>query len=116
MQKNQNFLTFLFKDIKIVSILNEGYFFLNLFLINIKDFLWIFVSIILLKNFLLFIIFAAPQSWWLITILKTIKAGGCNCSRANFTGAYFAALKGSNSIPNDWIKKTIPAKKVLNQK
>ena len=42
-------------------------------------------------------------------ILKTIKAGGCNCSRANFTGAYFAALKGSNSIPNDWIKKTIPA-------
>ena len=49
-------------------------------------------------------------------ILKTIKAGGCNCSRANFTGAYFAALKGSNSIPNDWIKKTIPAKKVLNQK
>ena len=49
-------------------------------------------------------------------ILKTIKAGGCNCSRANFTGAYFAALKGSNSIPNDWIKKTISAKKVLNQK
>jgi len=49
-------------------------------------------------------------------ILKTIKAGGCNCSRANFTGAYFAALKGINSIPNNWIKKTIPAKKILNQK
>jgi ADP-ribosylglycohydrolase len=27
-------------------------------------------------------------------IIKTIKAGGCNCSRANFVGAYFAALKG----------------------
>ena len=27
-------------------------------------------------------------------INKTIKAGGCNCSRANFVGAYFAALKG----------------------
>ena len=49
-------------------------------------------------------------------ILKTIKAGGCNCSRANFTGAYFAALKGLNSIPKSWIKKTLPAKKILNQK
>ena len=48
-------------------------------------------------------------------ILKTIKAGGCNCSRANFIGAYFAALKGFNSIPKSWIKKTVPAKKILNQ-
>ena len=49
-------------------------------------------------------------------ILKTIKGGGCNCSRANFTGAYFAALEGENSIPNYWIKKTKTAKKILNQK
>ena len=49
-------------------------------------------------------------------ILKTIKAGGCNCSRANFIGAYFAALKGFNSIPKSWIKKTNSAKKILNQK
>ena len=49
-------------------------------------------------------------------ILKTIKSGGCNCSRANFTGAYFAALKGVNSIPTNWIRKTIPAKEILNQK
>tara|TARA_B100000963_G_scaffold351061_1_gene362115 strand:- start:920 stop:1867 length:948 start_codon:yes stop_codon:yes gene_type:complete len=49
-------------------------------------------------------------------VLKTIKAGGCNCSRANFVGAYFASLKGVNSIPKSWIKKTIPAKKILNQK
>ena len=49
-------------------------------------------------------------------ILKTIKAGGCNCSRVNFVGAYFAALKGVNSIPKSWIKKTDPAKKILNQK
>ena len=27
-------------------------------------------------------------------VLKTIKAGGCNCSRVNFVGAYFAAVKG----------------------
>ena len=49
-------------------------------------------------------------------ILRTIKAGGCNCSRVNFIGAYFAALKGVNSIPKSWIKKTDPAQKILNQK
>ena len=48
-------------------------------------------------------------------ILKTIKAGGCNCSRVNFIGAYFAALKGFKTIPKNWIKKTSAANKVLNQ-
>ena len=48
-------------------------------------------------------------------ILKTIKAGGCNCSRANFIGAYFAALKGIRTIPKSWIKKTYSAKKILNE-
>ena len=46
-------------------------------------------------------------------INKTIKAGGCNCSRANFVGAYFAAYKGLKNIPSPWIKKTIPAKNIL---
>ena len=45
-------------------------------------------------------------------IIKTIKAGGCNCSRANFVGAYFAALK-PNGIPASWIKKTILAKNII---
>ena len=49
-------------------------------------------------------------------ILKTIKAGGCNCSRVNFIGAYFAALKGVNTIPKSWIKKTASARKILDQK
>ena len=49
-------------------------------------------------------------------ILKTIKAGGCNCSRVNFIGAYFAALKGLGTIPKTWIKKTDLAKKILDQK
>ena len=48
-------------------------------------------------------------------ILRTIKAGGCNCSRVNFIGAYFAALKGIESIPKSWIKRTDSAKKILNQ-
>ena len=46
-------------------------------------------------------------------ITKVIKAGGCNCSRANFVGAYFAALNGPNDIPLNWIKKTIPARNIL---
>jgi hypothetical protein len=46
-------------------------------------------------------------------IIKTIKAGGCNCSRANFVGAYFAARNGLNGIPKDWIKKTNPARNIL---
>jgi len=48
-------------------------------------------------------------------ILKTIKAGGCNCSRVNFIGAYFAALKGVNSIPRSWISKTGPARQIIKQ-
>tara|TARA_B110000967_G_scaffold108107_1_gene110854 strand:+ start:218 stop:1165 length:948 start_codon:yes stop_codon:yes gene_type:complete len=49
-------------------------------------------------------------------ILKTIKAGGCNCSRVNFVGAYFSALKGVDSIPKSWILKTASAKNIFNQK
>ena len=48
-------------------------------------------------------------------VLKTIKAGGCNCSRVNFIGAYYAALKGAGSIPNFWVKKTNAANKILRQ-
>ena len=45
-------------------------------------------------------------------VYKTIKAGGCNCSRANFVGAYFSASKGLKNIPNHWIKKTKVAKEI----
>ena len=48
-------------------------------------------------------------------VLKTIKAGGCNCSRVNFIGAYYAAFKGVGSIPNSWVKKTDAAKRILRQ-
>ena len=46
-------------------------------------------------------------------VIKTIKAGGCNCSRANFVGAYFSAKDGLKSIPKDWVKKTNPATNIL---
>ena len=45
-------------------------------------------------------------------VIKTIKSGGCNCSRAFFVGTYFAALKNRN-IPLAWIKKTNAAQKIL---
>ena len=48
-------------------------------------------------------------------VMKTIKAGGCNCSRVNFIGAYFAAANGVNTIPKSWIRKTETAKKILIQ-
>ena len=47
-------------------------------------------------------------------VIKTIKAGGCNCSRANFVGAYFAAKNGLKDIPKDWIKKTNSSKNLLS--
>ena len=49
-------------------------------------------------------------------VIKTIKAGGCNCSRANFVGAYFSALKGLKGIPIQWIKKTKVAKRIIGHK
>ena len=48
-------------------------------------------------------------------VLKTIKAGGCNCSRVNFVGAYYATLNGKDSIPKSWIRKTIFAQKIIKQ-
>ena len=46
-------------------------------------------------------------------VIKTIKAGGCNCSRANFVGAYFAAMNGVKNIPLKWINKTKSAKNII---
>jgi hypothetical protein len=47
-------------------------------------------------------------------ILRTIRAGGCNCSRSNFVGAYFAAFKGIRAIPANWISKCIKSKQIIN--
>ena len=46
-------------------------------------------------------------------ILKTIRAGGCNCSRSNFVGSYFAALRGFKDIPSAWISKCFHVKKII---
>ena len=48
-------------------------------------------------------------------VLRTIKAGGCNCSRVNFVGAYFSALRGFDSIPKSWISKAGPSNRILKQ-
>ena len=47
-------------------------------------------------------------------ILSTIRAGGCNCSRSNFIGSYFAALQGQAAIPSNWISKCFHSKKIIN--
>jgi hypothetical protein len=47
-------------------------------------------------------------------ILRTIRAGGCNCSRSNFVGAYFAAFKGIRTIPDTWVSKCIKSKQIIN--
>jgi len=46
-------------------------------------------------------------------ILKTIRAGGCNCSRSNFVGSYFSALKGKSSIPPEWISSCLKSSFII---
>ena len=64
------------------------------------------------ENFLSSIHCIITSSNYEPAIVKTIKSGGCNCSRAFFVGTYFAALKNRN-IPLAWIKKTNAAQKIL---
>jgi hypothetical protein len=47
-------------------------------------------------------------------ILRTIRAGGCNCSRSNFVGAYFTAFKGIRAIPDNWVSKCTKSKQIIN--
>ena len=47
------------------------------------------------------------------TIRPTIKAGGCNCSRALFAGALAGAKYGLDGIPVTWLQKTTHAVNVL---
>jgi len=39
-------------------------------------------------------------------VRMTIRAGGCNSSRAGFIGACLAAQNGRDTIPASWIEKT----------
>ena len=40
------------------------------------------------------------------SVRMTIRAGGCNCSRAIQVGAICGALSGEEAIPQDWIQQT----------
>ena len=49
-------------------------------------------------------------------IRKTIKAGGCNCSRANFIGCILGAIYGfneENGISKDWLQNTDKSTEIL---
>ena len=54
------------------------------------------------------------SKYYKASVLKTIKAGGCNCSRSNFIGSYFSALQGFSCIPEKWIRKCFHSNKILN--
>ena len=46
-------------------------------------------------------------------VRKTIRAGGCCCSRALFIGAMAGAKYGLSGIPQDWLERSFNAEKVL---
>lgn len=48
-------------------------------------------------------------------IRKTIRAGGCNCSRSMFAGAMCGATYGIDGIPLDWIERTTGAERILRK-
>ena len=48
-------------------------------------------------------------------IRKTIRAGGCNCSRSVFAGAMSGALYGIEGIPLDWMQKTTGIERILTK-
>ena len=45
-------------------------------------------------------------------VRATLRAGGCNASRASFIGMCMAGQEGIGAIPEDWKKKTIRYKEV----
>ena len=48
-------------------------------------------------------------------VRKTIRAGGCCCSRSLFIGACAGTKYGLNGIPKEWIAKTFQAEAVLRK-
>jgi len=48
------------------------------------------------------------------TIRDIIRAGGCNCSRANYAGATLGAVSGVGSVPKDWIGKVSGVEKITD--
>ena len=48
-------------------------------------------------------------------IRKTIRAGGCNCSRSVFAGAMSGAKYGIEGIPVEWMEKTLGMERILTK-
>lgn len=57
---------------------------------------------------------ASSEGRYVSAIRQTIRAGGCNCSRAFFAGAACAASLGASAIPTDWIEKATAAEEVVD--
>ncbi|XP_060071839.1 crystallin J1A-like [Ylistrum balloti] len=48
------------------------------------------------------------------TVVMTIAAGGCNCSRGGFVGATLGAVLGMTGIPEAWVSKTLNGGDLVN--
>lgn len=55
----------------------------------------------------------ASTSCYADAVRKTIRGGGCNCSRANFVGSVTASITGIDGIPYDWLTKTDKIEEIL---
>jgi len=47
------------------------------------------------------------------TVRDVIRAGGCNCSRANYAGAMVGAKKGIQGIPLHWLKEVAGVEQII---
>ena len=48
------------------------------------------------------------------TIRAVLRAGGCNCSRANYAGALLGAGEGLTVIPSNWLNRVNRAEDIVN--
>ena len=50
-----------------------------------------------------YLAYKSSDNMFVDTIRSVIRAGGCNCSRANYAAALVAAEKGVSCLPLHWI-------------
>ena len=55
---------------------------------------------------------AAQAELYTDSVREVIRLGGCSASRAAFVGACAAAMSGMQSIPDEWLDRFGPQRKV----
>ena len=54
------------------------------------------------------------EDWFQETLRAVLRAGGCNCSRANYAGALLGASEGLAVIPSNWLDSVNRAEDIVN--